>query len=204
MLRTRTPPGSDANNILGILSLVFWSLVIIISVKYLLFVARADNRGEGGILALMSLVRPRRSKRRGALLGLGLFGAALLYGDGMVSPAMAVLSATEGLAVATPVFRPYIVPLTVLVLVGLFTVQKHGTGRMGQFFGPVMILWFTVLASLGIRQIITEPAVLGAVIPTHAFRFFMENGWTGSPTWGISESSRSGSPGSPWSFLPCC
>jgi KUP system potassium uptake protein len=166
-------------NILGILSLVFWSLVIVISVKYLMFVARADNRGEGGILALMSLVRPRRSKRRYALLGLGLFGAALLYGDGMVSPAMAVLSATEGLAVATPVFKPYIVTLTVLVLVGLFTVQKHGTGKMGQFFGPVMILWFTVLASLGIRQIITEPSVLAAVIPTHAFRFFVENGWTG-------------------------
>jgi KUP system potassium uptake protein len=167
------------DNILGILSLVFWSLVIVISVKYLLFVARADNRGEGGILALMSLVRPRRSMRRGALLSLGLFGAALLYGDGMVSPAMAVLSATEGLAVATPVFRPYIVPLTVLVLVGLFTVQKHGTGKMGQFFGPVMILWFTVLASLGIRQIISEPSVLAAIIPTHAFRFFVENGLTG-------------------------
>src|SRR5215218_8728855 len=107
-------------NILGILSLIFWSLVIVISIKYLLFVMAADNRGEGGILALMSLVRPRKSKRRGALLGLALFGSALLYGDGMITPAITVLSAMEGLKVATPFFQPYIVILTVIVLIGLF------------------------------------------------------------------------------------
>src|SRR5690349_15970850 len=108
-------------NIFGILSLIFWSLVIVISIKYLLFVMRADNRGEGGILALMSLVRPRKSKRRGALLGLALFGSALLYGDGMITPAITVLSAVEGLKVATPVFEPYIIPLTIATLFVLFS-----------------------------------------------------------------------------------
>ncbi|HEX8170548.1 MAG TPA: potassium transporter Kup [Thermoanaerobaculia bacterium] len=163
-------------NVLGILSLVFWSLVIVISIKYLVFVMRADNRGEGGILALMSLVRPRRSFRRGALLGLGLFGSALLYGDGMITPAISVLSAVEGLKVATPVFRPYVVPLTIVVLIVLFTVQKLGTARVGAFFGPVMLLWFGVLAVLGVWQIAHEPHVLTAVLPTHAVRFFIDNG----------------------------
>ena len=166
-------------NVFGILSLVFWSLIIVISVKYLLFVMRADNRGEGGILALMSLVRPRRSKRRGALLGLALFGAALLYGDGMITPAITVLSAMEGLEVATPFFQPYIVVLTVLVLIGLFWVQKHGTARIGAMFGPVMLIWFSVLAVMGLWQISHEPRVLLAVLPTHAVRFFLENHGTG-------------------------
>jgi KUP system potassium uptake protein len=166
-------------NILGILSLVFWSLLIVISVKYLLFVMRADNRGEGGILALMSLVRPRRSMRRGVLLGLGLFGSALLYGDGMITPAISVLSAVEGLKVATPVFTPFIVPLTILVLIALFMVQKYGTARVGAFFGPVMVLWFALLAILGIMQIVREPHVLLAVLPTYAYRFFAINHLTG-------------------------
>jgi KUP system potassium uptake protein len=166
-------------NILGILSLVFWSLLIVISVKYLLFVMRADNRGEGGILALMSLVRPRRSMRRGVLLGLGLFGSALLYGDGMITPAISVLSAVEGLKVATPVFTPFIVPLTILVLIALFMVQKYGTARVGAFFGPVMVLWFALLAVLGIMQIVREPHVLLAVLPTYAYRFFAINHLTG-------------------------
>jgi KUP system potassium uptake protein len=166
-------------NILGILSLVFWSLVIVISVKYLLFVMRADNRGEGGILALMSLVRPRRSIRRGALLALGLFGSALLYGDGMITPAISVLSAVEGLAVATPVFHAYIVPLTIVVLIALFMVQKAGTAKVGAFFGPVMLLWFAILSILGIMQIVREPHVLTAVLPSHAFHFFTRNHLTG-------------------------
>jgi len=167
------------DNILGILSLVFWSLVIVISIKYLVFVMRADNRGEGGILALMSLVRPRRSMRRGALLALGLFGSALLYGDGMITPAISVLSAVEGLEVATPVFHSYIVPLTIVVLIALFMVQKHGTAKVGAFFGPVTAVWFVVLAVLGVSQIIHEPSVLKAVLPTYGIRFFLENGMTG-------------------------
>jgi KUP system potassium uptake protein len=166
-------------NILGILSLVFWSLTLVISVKYLGFVMRADNRGEGGILALMSLVRPRKSMRRGALLGFGLFGAALLYGDGMITPAITVLSAVEGLEVVTHAFKPYIVPICVVVLIALFWVQKYGTAKIGAFFGPVMLLWFSVLAILGIWQIGHDPRVLWAVMPTHAVRFFAENHLTG-------------------------
>ncbi|HKR63695.1 MAG TPA: potassium transporter Kup [Thermoanaerobaculia bacterium] len=166
-------------NIMGILSLVFWSLVIVISVKYLVFVMRADNRGEGGILALMSLVRPRRSMRRGALLALGLFGSALLYGDGMITPAISVLSAIEGLSVATPVFNAYIVPLTIVVLIILFMVQKYGTAKVGAFFGPVMLVWFAVLAVLGVMQIVHEPHVLKAVLPSYAYRFFADNHLTG-------------------------
>ncbi len=166
-------------NILGILSLVFWSLTIVISIKYLAFVMRADNRGEGGILALMSLVRPRKSKRRGILLALGLFGAALLYGDGMITPAITVLSAVEGLGVVTHRFQPYIVPICVVVLIGLFWVQKYGTAKIGAFFGPIMMLWFAVLGVLGIWQISHDPRVLWAILPTHAVRFFVDNHLTG-------------------------
>jgi KUP system potassium uptake protein len=169
----------NAENILGILSLVFWSLVVVISIKYLLFVMRADNRGEGGILALMSLVRPRKSVRRGALLALGLFGAALLYGDGMITPAISVLSAVEGLKVATPLFTPYVVPLTIVVLIGLFAIQKFGTAKVGAAFGPVMLVWFTTIALMGVPHILREPRVFAAILPTYAVRFFVDNGTTG-------------------------
>ena len=163
-------------NILGILSLIFWSLVIVISLKYLVFVMRADNRGEGGILALMSLVRTRAGGgSRRLLVAFGLFGSALLYGDGMITPAISVLSAMEGLEVATPVFRPFVVPLTIIVLIALFVVQRFGTGRVGAMFGPVMMVWFAVLAVLGIPHILQEPHVLGAVNPLHAVHFFREN-----------------------------
>ncbi|MDP9194425.1 MAG: potassium transporter Kup [Acidobacteriota bacterium] len=171
-------PVSEAN-ILGVLSLVFWALIIVISIKYLTFVMRADNRGEGGILALMSLVEPRKSKRRGVLLALGLFGSALLYGDGIITPAISVLSAIEGLEVVAPGFDPYVIPLTIVVLVALFAVQKSGTAKVGQMFGPIMLAWFTVIAALGLWQILKEPAVLRAIVPTHAIRFFLENGWSG-------------------------
>jgi KUP system potassium uptake protein len=167
------------DNVLGILSLIFWSLVIVISIKYLVFVMRADNRGEGGILALMSLVSPRRSVRRTSLLGLGLFGAALLYGDGMITPAISVLSAIEGLEVAAPGVERYVVPLTILVLIVLFMVQKYGTAKVGSFFGPVMVLWFATLSVLGTWQIFREPHVLRAVLPTYGYRFFAENHLTG-------------------------
>jgi len=158
-------------NVLGILSLICWSLVIVISVKYLAFVMRADNRGEGGILALMSLVRPKASKRHGLLIALGLFGSALLYGDGMITPAITVLGAAEGLEVATPLFTPYVVPITVVVLVVLFMFQKAGTARIGALFGPVMMLWFIVLAALGIINIVQAPDVLAAVDPVHGIKF---------------------------------
>jgi KUP system potassium uptake protein len=164
-----------APNVIGILSLICWSLVIVISIKYLAFVMRADNRGEGGILALMSLVRPKASKRRGLLIALGLFGSALLYGDGMITPAITVLGAIEGLEVATPVFQPYVVPLTVIALIVLFMVQKKGTARVGAMFGPVMMLWFAVLAVLGVANILRAPHVIAAVNPLLGIAFLVDH-----------------------------
>src|SRR5438067_3529839 len=168
-------------NILGIVSLITWSLVIIISLKYLLLVMRADNRGEGGILALMSLVgvQSATSKRRWFIVALGLFGAALLYGDGMITPAISVLSAVEGLDVATPVFKLYIVPITLAVLVLLFVVQRVGTAKVGAMFGPVMMIWFAVIAVIGVSQIVRAPHVLTAIDPRWAVRFFTTNHLTG-------------------------
>ncbi|HSN67924.1 MAG TPA: KUP/HAK/KT family potassium transporter, partial [Thermoanaerobaculia bacterium] len=169
-----------AANVLGILSLIFWALIIVISIKYIVFVMRADNQGEGGIVALMSLIDPRAgSRRRKMLLAIGLFGAALLYGDGIITPAISVLSAVEGLEVATPAFEPYVVPITIAVIIGLFSVQKRGTAGIGAIFGPVTLLWFTTIAVLGARQVIAHPAVLGAVNPVHAARFFASNGTGG-------------------------
>ena len=167
-------------NILGIVSLIAWSLVIIISIKYLVLVMRADNRGEGGILALMSLVGVQSaSRRRWFIVALGLFGAALLYGDGMITPAISVLSAVEGLDVATPVFKPYIVPITLAVLVLLFVVQRVGTAKVGAMFGPVMMIWFGVIAAIGASQIARAPHVLTAIDPRWAVRFFTTNHLTG-------------------------
>ena len=169
-------------NVLGVLSLIIWALVLVISVKYAVFVLRADNRGEGGILALTSLVTPvgatRNSPRR-ALVMLGLFGTALLYGDGMITPVMSVLSAVGGLEVATPVFQPYIVPITITILVAIFLIQPRGTERVGKLFGPVTLLWFATIAALGIMHIVREPSVFGAIDPTHAVRFFVANGYSG-------------------------
>jgi KUP system potassium uptake protein len=172
---------ATAANTLGVLSLVFWSLVIVICIKYLVFVLRADNRGEGGILALTSLVTPVGALRGGRrmLIMLGLFATALLYGDGMITPAISVLSAVEGLAVATALFQPYIIPITIAILIALFSFQKHGTGGVGRVFGPITLLWFLTLAALGVWHIAQEPRVLAAILPTHAFRFFIENRWNG-------------------------
>jgi KUP system potassium uptake protein len=169
-------------NILGVLSLIFWSLILVISVKYLALVLRADNRGEGGILALAALCTPMFVRRRGGrwwLIMLGLFGTALLYGDGAITPAISVLSAVEGLEVATPLFAPYIIPITIVILIALFFAQRHGTARVGVMFGPVTLLWFVTLAVLGVRQIIQEPGVLAAASPLHAVTFFLDNGWRG-------------------------
>jgi KUP system potassium uptake protein len=169
------------DNVLGILSLVFWSMTFVVTFKYLSFVMRADNRGEGGILALQALVSRKDPNRRGrkVLLLLGIFGAALLYGDGVITPAISVLSAVEGLAVAAPPLTPLVVPLTVVLLAGLFFIQKTGTARVGAVFGPIMLLWFLSIGALGVRGILLDPAVLAAVNPLHGARFFGQNGGAG-------------------------
>jgi KUP system potassium uptake protein len=169
------------DNVLGVLSLIVWSLVVVISVKYLVFILRADNRGEGGILALTSLVTPTHALRGGrwGLIILGLFGTSLLYGDGMITPAISVLSAVEGLEVLTPKFATFVVPITIVILAGLFMVQKHGTAKVGRVFGPVMVLWFLALAVLGVWHVAGAPRVLAALLPTHGVRFFVDNGWHG-------------------------
>ncbi|MGZ8470314.1 MAG: potassium transporter Kup [Gemmatirosa sp.] len=168
-------------NVLGVLSLVIWSLIRVISVKYIVFILRADNRGEGGILVLTSLITPTHALRRGrwGLIILGLFGTALLYGDGMITPAISVLSAVEGLEILTPGLAPYVVPITVVIIATLFLFQSHGTAKVGRIFGPVMVLWFLTIAALGVPHIMEEPRVFGALVPSHAVRFFLDNGWHG-------------------------
>ena len=165
-------------NIFGVLSLVFWSLVMIVSLKYLTFILRADNHGEGGVIALTALLRRRDPMTRTAppvFIGLGLFAACLLYGDGMITPAISVLSAVEGIRVITPLFEPYVVPLTIVILTGLFWIQHHGTARVGAVFGPVILVWFFVIAALGLTQIVRHPQILAAVLPWHAIDFFLVN-----------------------------
>lgn len=166
------------SNIYGALSLITWALLLIISVKYMRFVMRADNRGEGGILALMALLyEPLKQKplAQKITIFLGLFGAALLYGDGVITPAISVLSAVEGLSLVTPVFKPYILTIAAVILVGVFSFQRHGTGKVGLIFGPLLLLWFIVLAVLGIYQIALDPVILKALNPYYAVNFFVEN-----------------------------
>jgi KUP system potassium uptake protein len=142
-------------NVLGVLSLVFWALLLVVSLKYLVFIMRADNDGEGGVLALTALVRPKRGVRgvaQWALVAMGLFAACLLYGDGMITPAISVLSAVEGLGHIAPMFGPYVIHVTLVILVGLFLLQSHGTARVGTLFGPIILVWFGVLAVLGLVQ----------------------------------------------------
>ncbi len=164
-------------NVLGVLSLVFWALTIVVSLKYVVFIMRADNRGEGGIMALTSLaLRTTRSPRVASLMSaVGLFGAALFYGDGVITPAISVLSAVEGLEVATPAFRPYVLPISLVVLTGLFVIQSKGTARVGAVFGPVMLFWFTTLGVLGAMNVMRHPDVLQAINPLHAVNFFVAN-----------------------------
>ncbi len=166
-------------NVLGVLSMITWALLLVISVKYLVFIVRADNRGEGGILALTSLITPTHALRRGrwSLIVLGLFGTALLYGDGMITPAISVLSAVEGLGIVTPAFEPFILPITIVILTLLFLVQRRGTGSVGRVFGPLTLLWFLTLAALGVWNLLQEPRVLAALSPVHAVHFFLANGW---------------------------
>jgi KUP system potassium uptake protein len=174
--------GASPPNILGVLSLIFWSLIIVISIKYLVFVLRANNHGEGGILSLAALttpIKPSGRTEQWLLIVMGVFGAALLYGDGVLTPAISVLGAMEGMTVATPLLTPYVVPLTVAILVGLFLLQSRGTAGVGKIFGPVTLLWFLTIAVLGIAQIFHYPQVLTAVDPWHAIEFFIRNGWHG-------------------------
>jgi KUP system potassium uptake protein len=165
-------------NLIGVVSLIFWGLTIIVSLKYVTLVLRADNHGEGGIMALMALALGAitgRARLCYALLLIGVFGAALFYGDSVITPAISVLSAVEGLEVATPAFKPYVVPLTIVVLVCLYSAQRHGTGGIGRWFGPVMLVWFLVLAAMGVVNIVQTPAILAALNPWHALRFLLDN-----------------------------
>ncbi len=169
-------------NVLGILSLFFWSLIIVVTLKYVSFILRADNKGEGGIIALMTLALHKGTPgtwQQKLLVTLGLFGAALFYGDGVITPAISVLSAVEGLEIITPAFKPYILPITLFVLVVLFMFQRRGTASVGALFGPVMVVWFAVLALLGALAIIDNPAVLAAINPLHAFQFLTGNSLLG-------------------------
>ncbi len=165
-------------NVLGVLSLMFWTLLLIVTIKYLSFIMRADNDGEGGVLALAALLKTRDFRTRNVqwlLMGFGLFAACLLYGDGMITPAISVLSAVEGLSIITPLFNPYIIPVAILILSGLFLLQKHGTAMVGGLFGPVILVWFCVLGVLGTVQIVRYPQVLAAVFPWHGLAFLLHN-----------------------------
>ena len=169
----------NPDNVLGVLSLVFWSLVMVVSLKYVVFIMRADNKGEGGIMALMALAqrgaRDNVTLRR-VIVVLGLFGASLFYGDGVITPAVSILSAVEGVKVAAPALDRWVVPITLVIVVALFSVQRSGTARMGAMFGPIMLVWFATLAALGLYQISDAPGVLYALNPWHAFAFFRDNG----------------------------
>jgi KUP system potassium uptake protein len=176
-------------NIVGVLSLILWSLILVVSVKYLVFILRADNRGEGGILSLLALLLQQKRRaddqsKRFALIALGLFGAALLCGEGIITPAVSVLSAVEGLEVGSPALARFVVPITVLILFGLFMVQRFGTTRVGTAFGPIMLVWFVTIATLGIRGILDNPGVLAAINPVNGIRFFGMHGTAGFLTLG--------------------
>jgi KUP system potassium uptake protein len=165
---------ANSTNVLGVLSLMIWSLILIVSLKYLMFVLRADNKGEGGVLALTALIsslRPSDSTKRSPLLLIGLFGAALLFGDGIITPAVTILGAVEGLNVATPMFKPFVVPITITILVILFWAQHYGTAKIGAVFGPVILLWFATIGALGTIAIFKMPAVLEAFNPIYALDF---------------------------------
>jgi len=170
-------------NVLGVLSLVFWSISLVISVKYMTFVMRADNRGEGGVFALLALIPaatdPSKARTRKVVALMALFGAALLYGDGVITPSISVLSAIEGLNVATSAAKPFVIPLTCVILIGVFSVQRRGTERIGRIFGPIMLLWFGSIAALGVGHIVGAPRVLLALNPVHAVHFFLHNGFHG-------------------------
>ena len=173
-------PTSD--NVLGVLSLMLWALFLVVSLKYVVFIMRANNKGEGGIMALIALVQRAfrdDSRRRFVLVTVGLFGAALFYGDSMITPAISVLSAVEGLEIAAPGLETYVIPVSLLILTGLFFIQRHGTGNVGTWFGPVMLAWFGILGLLGLISILQTPAVLAAVNPLYGLAYFQAHGLAG-------------------------
>src|SRR4051812_32290083 len=151
--------------VLGVVSLILWALVVTVTLKYVVILLRADNKGEGGTLALMALAQQALGKSSGPLVLLGIISGALFYGDAVITPALSVLSAIEGLKIVTPTFDPYVVPLTVVILIGLFAVQSRGTARVAAFFGPVMLLWFVIIAIAGLWHVATDPSVLAAINP---------------------------------------
>ena len=167
--------GTDGGTVLGALSLIVWTLFTLVTLKYLVLVLRADNQGEGGILELMALTGIGGRRPTGLVVA-GIVGAALIYGDGIITPAITVIGAMEGLKEAWPAAERLIVPLSVAVLVALFSVQRHGTGRVGIVFGPIMLLWFVILAALGLHAIVRHPAVLAALNPWHGLRFLLHGG----------------------------
>ena len=170
----------DAHHLMGAASVIFWMLMMVVTLKYVLLIVRADNNGEGGIMALTALAAKAAgstARRRLLLLLVGVFGAALFYGDSMITPAISVLSAVEGLEVVTPAFKSYVVPISLGVLIGLFAVQRYVTGLMGRLFAPIIGLWFVVLAIAGIVQIVQQPAIVAALNPLYAFQFLAEQGW---------------------------
>ena len=166
-------------DVLGILSLIFWSLILVISVKYLVLLLRADNDGEGGILALAALIQHKSPKRTKLYFVIGMLGAGLMLGDGMLTPAISVISALEGIEVFVPEFSSWILPLTCVVLVVLFAVQSFGTAKIGVVFGPIIFVWFITIAVIGVRHIVDNPVVLNAMNPYYAFEFFHQNSWRG-------------------------
>jgi len=178
------PFAPTQENVYGLLSLITWALILVVSIKYLTLIMRADNKGEGGMMSLLALVlqQERRSEdkhKRTILILLGLFGTALLLSDGMITPAVSVLGAVEGLKIAAPAFEPYVIPITLGILFALFSVQRFGTARVGSLFGPITLLWFVTIGILGFMEIIKEPEILGALSPHHATAFFVHNGATG-------------------------
>ncbi len=173
------PLARSLDNVMGVLSLIFWTLMIVVTIKYIYLIMRADNKGEGGIFALLALLRQGRVKK---VLGLSvtvvvLMGATLLYGDGMITPVISVLSAVEGFKVLSPNFSPFVVPVTIAILVLLFSIQKKGTGKVGGWFGPIMVVWFVTLILLGLPKIIQQPQVLWAINPIYALKFIGQHGW---------------------------
>ena len=168
-------------NVLGVLSLIFWSLITVVSIKYATFILRADNKGEGGVMALMALAQRgvRRVRARWVVMLIGLFGSSLFFGDAVITPAISVLSAVEGIEVLAPSLEHYVVPITVLILLGIFAIQKHGTSKVGPLFAPITLIWFLTLGTLGVFGILHEPSVLQALVPHHAVMFFVHNGKLG-------------------------
>jgi KUP system potassium uptake protein len=170
--------GVTPDAVYGVLSMVFWAVTLVVSIKYVLIVLRASNDGEGGILALLALVTrqiPASGRLPAIAVGAGLFGASMFYGDSIITPAISVLSAIEGLEVVSPQFKEFVIPLTLAVLVALFAVQRRGTASIGGIFGPVMLIWFGTIAALGVAQIIHDPAILQAIDPIYAVTFIVSN-----------------------------